>query len=48
MSKPTKRRRRCQICRKPERIVSIGGIRLSNFPQHFNVCAKCINTKTKT
>ena len=44
---PRKPGRRCRACRRPERIRSIGGIRLSNISPHVGLCARCINTATK-
>ena len=44
---PSKPGRRCRACRRPERIHSIGGIRLSNISPHLGLCARCINTAMK-
>lgn len=44
LSKPG---RRCRACRRPERIHSIGGIRLSNISSQLGLCARCINTAMK-
>jgi hypothetical protein len=37
-------RRRCRSCHRPERIRSLGGLRLSNISPHLGLCAQCINT----
>ena len=44
---PRKPGRRCRACRQPERIRSIGGIRLSNISPQLGLCARCINTAMK-
>ncbi len=44
---PRKPGRRCRACRRPERIHSIGGIRLSNIAPQLGLCARCINTAMK-
>ena len=44
---PRKPGRRCRACRRPERLRSIGGIRLSNISPHLGLCARCINTAMK-
>ena len=42
MSNARKPKRRGKVCAKPERILSLGGIRLTNIPQYLGVCADCI------
>jgi hypothetical protein len=39
---------RCRACHRPERIRSIGGVRLSNMSPHLGLCARCINTALKS
>jgi len=40
--------RRCRNCHRPERIQSLGGVRLSNISPHLGLCAWCINTALKS
>jgi len=42
MTRAWKPKRRCKVCAEPERILSLGGIRLTNIPQYLGVCADCI------
>ncbi|MEI8041232.1 MAG: hypothetical protein WCL11_07480 [Verrucomicrobiota bacterium] len=41
---PRKPGRRCRACRRPERIHSIGGIRLSNISPQLGLCAPRAST----
>jgi hypothetical protein len=47
MKRPNRSKRRCRMCRQPERVRSIGGIRFSNITQHLGLCAQCINNSLK-
>lgn len=40
--------RRCRACHRPERIRSLGGVRLSNISPHLGLCARCINPALKS
>jgi len=48
MKRPRKPKRRCKICRRPERVGSIGGIRFSDIPPRLDICAQCINHLMKS
>jgi hypothetical protein len=39
--------RRCRSCHRPERIRSLGGLRLSNISPHLGLCAQCIKASMK-
>ena len=42
--KRTTKRRKCKICKAPEKISTSTGLTLSNMSPYSCICAKCINT----